>query len=520
MINAMLDFYDDPTGSVLKEKIPSVADLPNFIKTAERLTDGEMCKLPDDVFALVMFDGGTKLRKYACVDKGNTALSVIYFMENKDALPEEAQKTAAVNLCRACNWYSMLPPDELMLAAGMEKEAIKKLLRKGAYHVGKGAGKLSEKVREVLQKGAYHAGKGAGSVARMVKGSSSGLSEHGVEKQALVGGLITAATMAQGMGEAHKKQQMRKQMLAGGVPGSQVMKAGELTGSSPMPHGQEPEKTARKLPLTRKMRQEIFEKARKKFPWEGLRSKRPRVPPAPKVKTAALEPYVDVTGKQPPPKIERVTGTRFALVKEGEAKYPIDTAEQVQRAFSYFDRYMERFTPAERHQYCVKVAARAGELGLRVPELVEKYGSMTLAPDAHVAIYTRQRLFREGTSEHGLLEEMKTKCAAIKPEVLAVALENFDRETDLDQMWDNGIPDPYFSVFGKVAEAQYSFVHGNDTINEERLKRCARECKDQIKDLFGDDMAEEFAKDPVQIFDSLPLDSKRIIMRVGQQVEE
>jgi hypothetical protein len=417
MINAMLDFYDDPTGSVLKKKVPTANAIPEFIKTAERLTRGEMEKLPDDVFALVMLDGDSKMRKYACVDKGNTALSVIYFMENKDFLPEEAQKVAAANLCTACGWYDMLPPDELMLMAGMEK-------------------------------------------------------------MALVGALMGAATMASGVAEGHKKQQARKQMLAAGVPGSQVMKAGELSGSEPMPYGQDPEKTS------------------------------------------ALNPYVDVAGKKPPVKVEHETGSRFALVKEGEAHYPIDTAQQVQRAFSYFDRYMDRFTPAERHQYCVKVASRAGELGLRVPKLIEKYGAMTLAPDAHVAIYTRQRLFREGTGEHSLLEEMKTKCAAVKPEVLAVALENFDRQTDLDQMWDNGIPDPYFSVFGKVAEAQYSFVHGNDVINEERLKRCARECKENIEELFGEDVAEEFSKNPVQIFDSLPLDSKRIIMRIGQQVEE
>lgn len=109
MIDSHLDFYDDRTGSVLRSRIPNRGDIPDFIKTAERLSSGERRKLPDDVFALVAFDGGSKLRKFACVDKGNTALSVIYFLENKDRLPVEAQKTAAANLLTACDWYSLAP---------------------------------------------------------------------------------------------------------------------------------------------------------------------------------------------------------------------------------------------------------------------------------------------------------------------------------------------------------------------------------------------------------------------------
>jgi hypothetical protein len=101
-----------------------------------------------------------------------------------------------------------------------------------------------------------------------------------------------------------------------------------------------------------------------------------------------------------------------------------------------------------------------------------------------------------------------------------VALEKFDRQNNLDQLWDNGLDDPYYSIFGVEKVAEYSFVDGNDTITEERLKICGRKCKKQVEELFDEDMAEEFAKDPVQIFSSLPLDSKRIMMRVAQQVEE
>lgn len=288
-----------------------------------------------------------------------------------------------------------------------------------------------------------------------------------------------ALTMAQGIGQGNKDFKARQKAMQAGMPAGQAfkIKSSELTGSSVMPYGT-------------------------------------------KTKQASLQPYVDVTGQSAPRPIERETGDHFAMTKEGSGQYPIDTADQVQRACSYFAKHASAFEPFERRTYCRNVNLRAQDLGLGVPEQIAKYGSATMAKDAGVQIYRRQRHFRSGTSEHSLLEEMREKCASIRPEVMAVALERFDRESGLDKLWDNGLDDPYFSMFGIDKIAEWSFVDGNDTLTEERLKLCAKKCKDQIKDLFDEDVADEFAKNPQQIFDSLPLDSKRIIMRVGQQVEE
>jgi len=410
MINALLDMYDDPSGIVLKEKVASLEDVPEFIKQAERLDRETLDKLPDDVFALVMLDSGDKMRKYACTDKGNTALSVLYFMETKNNLPAEAQKTAAKNLMEACRWYSMEPPAEL-------------------------------------------------------------------EKTALLGPAMGAVTLGMGAMEGNRRYKQRKAALQQGATGSQIMKMSEM-GANIMPKTKVPEKTA------------------------------------------SLKPHVDITGKHPPQQVTQETGRFYALTKEGGARYPIDTMGQVQKAITYFEKYAERFTPPDRHLFCANVSRRADELGVPVTEKIAKYGASTMAQDAPVAIYQRQRMFREGTSEHGLLQEMREKCASIKPEFLAVTLENFDKQAGLDRLWDNGLPDPYYSIFGVEKRAEYSFTTANDTINETRLKRCAKECKKQVQDLFNEDVAEEFSKDPVQIFDSLPLDQKRIIMRLASQVEE
>lgn len=109
----VIDFGDDETGDVLRSVYPDKADVPDLVKNASPVSSEQREGLPDDVFALVLHDGETIMRKFACIDEGNTALSVLYFIKNAHKLPEEAQKTAAANLCTACGWYDFAVPEEL-----------------------------------------------------------------------------------------------------------------------------------------------------------------------------------------------------------------------------------------------------------------------------------------------------------------------------------------------------------------------------------------------------------------------
>lgn len=113
----VLDVYDDPDGAVLREVFPSFDDVPELIKEARQITSEEREQLPDDAFSLVLIDGDTRLRKYACTDAGNTAISVEYFMKTAHRLPAEAQQVAAQNLVTACGWYDIEPPEELQKVA-------------------------------------------------------------------------------------------------------------------------------------------------------------------------------------------------------------------------------------------------------------------------------------------------------------------------------------------------------------------------------------------------------------------
>jgi len=109
----ILDFYDDKNCEIA---LP-LERLSDLTKEAHALTAEEHARLPDDLYALVLMDGDVTLRKFACVDPGNTAVSVEYFLKTAYKLPVEAQKVAAANLMTACSWYGIEPPEELQKLA-------------------------------------------------------------------------------------------------------------------------------------------------------------------------------------------------------------------------------------------------------------------------------------------------------------------------------------------------------------------------------------------------------------------
>lgn len=398
---SIIDFYDDPNGLVLRTKV-GAEQVPSFIKTAQFLEGAHQEQLPDDVYALVMLDQGAKLRKYACVDKGNTALSVIYFLENKDKLPEEAQKTAAANLLTACKWYDFQPPAALMKTSGLLGAAL--------------------------------------------------------------GAVGVKDTISQGI-KRHKK--------VTGMP-----KVGDLAGSNIMPLSSDTEGEE---------------------------------------KVAYLQPHVDITGKEPPPLFEKVAHQRFALVKEGQSRFPIDTYGDVLEADRWFNDHGESLHPEDRREMCTKLAARADEIGCKVSDYIRKYAGAGYAPDGEVrvAVSTRMQYFQDDSPERDMLNGLMDKYASVSPDVFCEAVRQFDEATGLDYHWDDGVYDPWYTTYGFIKEAEWSFSTHGDKINEEQLKQVANASYPLIKEKFGDELAGSLKKSPVSIFGSLPLDTKRIIMRMA-----
>ena len=408
---SVIDFYDDPSGTVLKTKL-AFAQLPAYIRQADYQSEEKLAALPDDAFALVMVDQGHKIRKFACVDKGNTALSALYFLENKDKLPEEAQKVAAANLVEYCQAFQIEPPYQLQ--------------------------KLSAHVRVT------HAGK-------------------------------TMPTAERG--------KLAKELFGG------KKKSADLTGSNVMPLQSNPNK-------------EADEDSQLKATDEK--------------RAAAL--YVDITGKSPPPRLEKRAHTRFCLEKLGQGRFPIDSYGEVLDANKWFEENGKSLHPKERREYCTKLAARAEELHISVTDNIRKYAGKNFAPadDVRASVCTRMQFWVDDAPERDALKGMLDKYASASPDQFCKDLTAFDVQHGLDQYWDDFIVDPVACVFGMEKTAEWLWEQGADKLTEDALHEGVYDSQKihAIKAKFGPELASELVEKPSEVFDSLPLDSKRIIARI------
>lgn len=111
MSTRVLDPYDDDFGTLASMFQKQRA--PEFIKTASRMGSDDVERLPDHAFALVAYDHGEYMRKFACADKAHTAVNVLYLSRYGDQLPHRALTKTAANLCIACHRFGLDVPDWL-----------------------------------------------------------------------------------------------------------------------------------------------------------------------------------------------------------------------------------------------------------------------------------------------------------------------------------------------------------------------------------------------------------------------
>jgi hypothetical protein len=454
----IIDFYDDPMGSVLKTKVAH-AQLPDYVRSADFQTEEKLAALPDDAFALIMVDNGKAMRKFACVDKGNTALSALYFMETKDKLPEEAQKIAAANLLGYCLAFGIEPPAQLEKIA-TKAEAFAKALATDL---------LPNNPKDLA-------------LFRRASSSTAGQNASAQAMKAVRRGKSGEVAFGNSLNYGKSKRRQSESVFP------RLEKDGDVTGSEIMPLQSNPNKADdadSQLNATIK-------------------------------KTAAL--YVDVTGKAPEPKFVKQAHSNYALHKYGQGRFPLDSYGDVLEANRWFEENGKTLHPSDRQEYCTKLAARADSLGIQVTSTIRKYASKSFAPEMEVraAVSTRMQFWQNDSPERDVLKGMIDKYASAKPEAFCAELTRFDVDHGIDQYWDDYVVDPIASTFGMTKQAEWTWTQGADRLTEDVLTQGVRDGKKihEICTLFGKELASEIVENPNTVFDSLPLDSKRIIARI------
>lgn len=417
----VLDVYDDVHGDVIRGLFSSLDAVPELLKTAQAISHTDRERLPDDAFALVLLNGEERLRKYACTDAGNTALSVFYFLENSHKLPEDVQKVAAANLVTACSWYDLAVPERLEKAAGLSVNTALTAL----------------------------------AAPSMVRGARDNIKQNLAEVRA-----------------------------------QEQDKYAEISGTTTAPLSADP------------------------------RAKAPATMTESVKKTGSRHMHgvaMDVTGRGPIRAETVKQAKHYALPLE--QKYPLDNYEHVKTAAAYFEEFGKRMEPEVRREYCVNLVKRAEDLNVPLSHDINRYGSLKLASaeEFELSIHSRACLLDGSPGLQAELSKLAGYYGKASAPVMCVALREFDKIAGLDVLYDSDVPDPYFSVFGKekTAEEDFHDMDGNEHIHGHELKRFSLAAFKQVAGTFGEDFAEEFQKDPVAIYKSLPKEQKTMIRRMA-----
>jgi len=506
----VFDHHDDVDGRIVKSAFPSFRDIPDFVKTAARLSESEIDTLPDDQFALVLLDSGNKFKKYATVDAGNTALSVLYLLKQAHLLPKDAVKIAACNLIEACNLHGLDIPAELIKAAqeGMGVSGMSQ------QPYGKGS-KVQKKMPEDPPKESRENPLlGHGDAAwfdveeRTNREGTPGVnfvtipafSPKEKEKTAsLASNFMDSdepyAVFRRPDGHMH----IESPTAVHTIPFDQFKKThGHVLKSHPhleVPMDQEMYDQVKGHP--------IFEKAASAQFFGRERSWRE-------------SPYYDASGWDPS---EHEVGEDAPMPERTllNEKYPVDSFSQVKTASAYFNENWRELHPRERHEYCVKLASRMLELGVEVPAEMERYASVTYAADVDSYVGLRRQHVPE--EYHSSIDLLLEKRAQVKPETFAETLAEFDIMTGLRWEWDAGVPDPWMSTFGpsfqKLADENWRWDKDGTRISQDDLENLARNGHSLLCKTFGADFAKEFSKKPKDVFLSLPEPNKLLVARMA-----
>src|SRR5688500_15327444 len=104
------------------------------------------------------------------------------------------------------------------------------------------------------------------------------------------------------------------------------------------------------------------------------------------------------------------------------------------------------------------------------------------------------------------------------PEAFAECVRRFDISNGLERGWGSRFPDPYASTFGLQKTAEVVWESGAERVTREKLENLAINHPGAVSDLFTDELVKEFARNPVEIFNSLPLPQKKVMARLAEDI--
>jgi hypothetical protein len=253
-----------------------------------------------------------------------------------------------------------------------------------------------------------------------------------------------------------------------------------------------------------------------------------RIEPSPAVEKLAQESSTNVfcesrglskVASTVQPDLSKIAAVSDIAESYTEAQYAFATPDHLKVACAFFEAQHEKIPLDLRHKYAAQIQRRSQEFGLGLQGgTVAKYASDHYSPhvDAHIA--ARMNLLQSNNEQRGRLEKIAGMKRSLTPSHFAQVLHAFDKTAKLNRYYGGALTDPFLATFGRQADPYTGYrikLASSRELTHEELRSIVGSRFDKIAEYFGRTIAEEMKKDPVAIFDSLPMDAKEIIVSFG-----
>jgi len=201
------------------------------------------------------------------------------------------------------------------------------------------------------------------------------------------------------------------------------------------------------------------------------------------------------------------------------AQYAFSTPDHVKMGTQYFEKFASKMPLEVRHGYAESLQKRARELGMEpIKGEVRKYASdyYNAMVDAHLR--GRASLVEcQDPKFEMTLKKMASLKATSTPSEFAKALHSFDKAAGLEQYYGGYITDPYQATFASEPNTPGKLVKtaSGVEVSEAQMREIGEKKLGKVAEYFGKHIADEFKKDPVTIFESLPNDAKEILAGIS-----
>lgn len=199
--------------------------------------------------------------------------------------------------------------------------------------------------------------------------------------------------------------------------------------------------------------------------------------------------------------------THRGQVKEGSA---FDAISETVRTWDDLDPY-------DKHAAAVDVVKLASAVGASVPAHIFQYSGTSLNPRFE-KIASRRAQYTANEDYQKDYLRLSKMAAAMNPDDVVEALFLMDERAGLLNKYGSALPNPVLAVFATEKQAEYSWNHGGDYVTETQLRRYSGSVASNVmEDVFTEDVRDQFRKDPVASFKSMPLEQQVLVARLASQ---